>query len=602
MTPVVTTTSAPVPTDVTVEPTATPTTTTTDVTTKAPTTIPVTTDLPVVTAKTEEPLSNSTLLILNGTNAPVTTVSSDNIFDKTPSPTNEGGAPSGNNLVTDAPIPSRPSSAPRTTPVPGAAPTVADVDPSQATVAGSDTSGNKTNRYVFNAVVGLTLVFLAFFHYLAIDPSFLAPESATGAFTAPNSWELPSFASFMQFVAVVSCASVEAPHAIFASFTDSFSWLNFIVRGSANSGKPSAVVASSLLTDLTSSHRALEATGSVYDAFGFYQFSLRMIVLENDLFLRAWTFFFIVLVCLLVLVIATAAVSQFTGRRTPFTQSDSGSYTSTLRDASRRLQGITVWFVTMAVLPLSTVSMYELMRDITSAIGFGSISGVFALISLVVIGVGILAAGYMILRHTEVQLSKYRTKITFGVLYTNFKFEFRAFFAAALLLQYATGVLLAGVVAPSTQLILLMALHAAYIVLVVVLRPFVSTLQLVFTIVFEVVVVAVFGLSYAMSKATTIDSKLTLAYVVVILVCVVIVAMFIRSLIKLWTFVVGAGSHDLSTRTNGVIPPLQSAELNSNRGADTISLNSGSLGSDDYATLATPTKTVKLVDTNAKQV
>ncbi|RHY24888.1 hypothetical protein DYB32_008641, partial [Aphanomyces invadans] len=185
---------------------------------------------------------------------------------------------------------------------------------------------------------------------------------------------------------------------------------------------------------------------------------------------------------------------------------------------------------------------------------------------------------------------------------TNFKFEFRAFFAAALLLQYATGVLLAGVVAPSTQLILLMALHAAYIVLVVVLRPFVSTLQLVFTIVFEVVVVAVFGLSYAMSKATTIDSKLTLAYVVVILVCVVIVAMFIRSLIKLWTFVVGAGSHDLSTRTNGAIPPLQSAELNSNRGADTISLNSGSLGNDDYATLATPTKTVKLVDTNAKQV
>ncbi|RHY16287.1 hypothetical protein DYB36_006221 [Aphanomyces astaci] len=576
------------------------------------TTIAVTTDLPIVTKKVEDNVTGTTFEILNGTKAPVTTVGSDDLIDLSPSPSKlnpSNPAPGGGGEAPEAPAPARPISAARTAAPPGGGPAgPSDIVPSEAAVSGADTPGDKTNRYVFNTVAGLTLVFLAFFHYLAIDPSFLAPESVAGALVAPNSWELPSFATFMQMVAVVSCANVDTPHAIFVSFTDSFSWINFIVRGSAYTAK-SPVVASSLVLLSTPSHRRalnadVQVSATSYDAFGFFQFALRSNVFEFDLFVRAWTFFFIAVMILLVLVITTAVVSQISGRRTPFTQTDSGSYTSTLKEASRRMQGFTVWFITMAVLPLSTVSTYELMRDITSAAGFGSITGIFALLALVVMGGGIVAAGYVVLRQSEVQLSKYRTKITFGVLYTNLKFEFRSFFAVSLLVQYATGVLLAGVVAPSIQMVLLIALHGVYVALLVLLRPFVTTWQLVFTFVFEAVLVAVFGLVYAMAYTTSTDSKQTYAYVVVVLVCVVIVLMFVRSLVKLWTFVIGArGAHDdvNSTRTQCTIPQLHSAEFNSNRGVDTISLNSGSLPSDHYMTLTTPSRTVKLVNTSAKR-
>ncbi|KAH9187319.1 hypothetical protein AeNC1_010709, partial [Aphanomyces euteiches] len=586
-------------------PTSTPDATSTAVPSTTVTTLtPVTTDIPLVTTAPVATQSDGVKELFDSnrttTATPTTTSVENKVLDVPPVTI----VPPSANDETSAPVVTRPPSAPR-----GENTTQITSDtPVQAAVFGSDSSGQKTNRYVFNAVVGLTLVFLVFFHFIAIDPSFLTPESASEAFVAPNSWELPTFVGFMQLVAVVSCANVDVPHTIFVTFTDSFSWLNFLVRGDAYTSKSTTTAATvtGLLASLNGKqgNRRLVDSTLDYDPFGFVQYTIRLNVLETDLFVRAWTFFFIVVAVFLVIVILAFVISQCMVRRNPHSQySDSGSHSTTIKHASRRMQGFTVWFLTVAVLPLSTVSMYEVMQDSHSTDGFGSTSGVLALVALIVIAVVILGAATAVYRMSEVDLSKYRTKITFGVLYTNYQYEHRLFFAVNLVVQMLTGVLLAGVVKSSVQMIILLAIHVVYLLAMIVLRPFVTKLQLAFAAIFELILVIVFGLVYAMAQANREDEskKKGLAYGFVILICIVIVVVFVRCLVKLWTFITGAnGSEPLST-TERNIPPLNSAEFDSHRAADTISLSSGLRSGEDvdYASMATPGKTIKLVDTSA---
>ncbi|KAF0687275.1 Aste57867_20969 [Aphanomyces stellatus] len=174
------------------------------------------------------------------------------------------------------------------------------------------------------------------------------------------------------------------------------------------------------------------------------------------------------------------------------------------------------------------------------------------------------------------------------------------FFAVALLVQFATGVLLAGVVTPSTQMILLLALHGAYLVLLLVVRPFTTTLQLIFTAAFEFVLLVVFGLVYAMAQAadTNTATKKGLSYGIVILVCIVIVLLFVRSILKLWVHVTGGKTDEFPGSTNGLMtPPLESIEKAG--GEDTISLGStrSHPSGGAYATLTSPSHTVRLVNT-----
>ncbi|RHY29202.1 hypothetical protein DYB32_005348 [Aphanomyces invadans] len=557
--------------------------------------------MPVITNKVEE---NAT-----GTNErPATTVSSEGSVGSTPSPSNANvpGELSGGPDAMDGPAPTRPISASRTNSS-GKESGVGDIDPSQASAPSIDTHGHRTSRFVFNAVVAVTLAFLAFFHYVAMDTTCVVPDTPWGALAAPNSWELPSFVSFMQTVAILSCANVDAPHAALVSFTDSFSWVNFVVRGSA-SPLAKTHAAANVLSDMARAHQRTLASANddaaiaSSGAFGILQFALRMNVFELDLFVRAWTFCFIVLSCLLALVVITALVAGASKRRgVLFTLSTMGRYAAHMEEASHRLQGFTVWFATIAVLPLATVSMYELMRNVTSTAGIGSISGVFSLAALIFLGDSILVAGWIVSRCTNVDLSKYRAKVTFGVLYTNLKFEFRAFFAVSLAVQYATGLLAASVVAPSTQLFLLMGLHLAYAILIAMVSPFISTLQLVFTVVFELVVVAVFGMAYGMAHTTNASLKRTLAYAVIVLVCIVVVGMFVRCLYKLWMFVVGTEMSAInSIYSQGAVSQVESMDHTTHCGRnsnDTLSLD---IDMDNFTTFLTPTNTVNFVETNAK--
>ncbi|KAH9107231.1 hypothetical protein AeMF1_017375 [Aphanomyces euteiches] len=428
--------------------------------------------------------------------------------------------------------------------------TTNDLTPNTTTIAllGSDSSGQRATRYFFNAVVGLTLVFLAFFHYIAIEPSFLSPDTSTGAFMAPNSWELSLFVSLMQIAALISCASVDVPHAIFVMLTDSFTWLNFLVGGTAKRSQQQQ-------------QRRLEAVAATsYDPFGLVQFALRVNIMERDLFIHAWTFFFIVIGALLVAMIAASFLTQSTARK-------EGLPSRTKSDIASKA------FLTMAVLPLSAFSMYEVGQDSQSLDGFGSISGILALIALLAIAALILYAAVAVYRTSEVDLSKYKTKITFGVLYGNYKYESRLFFAATLCVHMLTGVLLAGVVEPSAQMILLLALHGFYLAIMLLLRPHVTTLQLAFSADAELVILVIFGLVHAMTLANRTDeqTKKALAYAVVILVCIVILLVFGRCLLRLWMYLIH-DNYEAETSGNQPLAALISSNYWFEEGRETPSL------------------------------
>ncbi|KAH9180936.1 hypothetical protein AeNC1_017088, partial [Aphanomyces euteiches] len=485
-------------------------------------TLPVTTSLPFVTTaapQTLSPFVNDLINKRTTTAAPTSTTAIDNLLviftmaPPTPLPTLSDGSLAPTTEPPQTVVP-RPNSTRRNDNSP------VSKDDSSATaisVSGAETPKIETNRYIFSALVGLTLALLAFFHYIAIDPSFVGPDKAMGVFTSPNSWELPTFISFMQCVSLGSFLNINAPHAVYVAFTDSFAWMNALLRSLSDSElKPT--MASSLVATLsqnsTQNRRLADATSTdmavTYDGFGFEQFALRSNLRERDLFVRVWTFFFIVFASLVAIATVAKLVAEMLKRNSPHGSShftSSSQYNTRAQEFSRRVVGFVVLLVTAAILPLSLVSTYELMQDINSANGFGSLSGIFALLSLIVLVSLVIGATVAVSKSSEVQLSKYDMKVTFGFLYVNLKYDRRLFCVVTLLVQLLTGVFLA--VLPSSQCLLLLILHGVYLLLILGLRPFQSLFMFCMVILFEMCLLVLFGIEYAMvhSDLNAIESK-----------------------------------------------------------------------------------------------
>ncbi|RHZ29042.1 hypothetical protein DYB37_004880 [Aphanomyces astaci] len=479
-------------------------------------------------------------------------------------------------------------------------------------VAGAETPNTQTNRYIFSAVVGVTLVFLVFFHAIAIDPSYV-PLDATllGAFTAPNSWELPTFVLFMQGVALGSFANVNAPHAVLVAFTDSLAWLQFQVRHEAASGGTRRLEA--VATD--------DGDAAVYDTFGIQQFALRSSIREKDLFLHAWTFFLIGLAVLMACAIACTAVARVLHDRevngtTWFHRSlsnhnrrhhrrqrthMSSSLTSsqpphvTANHMARYVLAFTVLWGIVSILPLSMLSAYECMQDVHSTSGFGSFTGLVSLAALIAVVSAVVGTAIAVTSMSEVDLTKFNTKAMFGVLYVNLHYDHRLFGAVSLVVQLASGAVVALAPTASSQPLWLVGVHAIYMGLLVAVRPFVTSLQLMTTVLLELCLLAVFAMVAVMaSPATSLQTKRTVAFGVVGVVCCVILICFVRNLVKLWVYIAGKvpfdaddqGDHDVTSRRR---------KRRTTRQLQLVVRSGCDLGPDTGGLPASPINTIQLV-------
>ncbi|KAF0683663.1 Aste57867_24308 [Aphanomyces stellatus] len=407
---------------------------------------------------------------------------------------------------------------------------------------GEDSSANQAARVVLNSVVAATMVALMALHLVAMDPSAASAGGSTNPTAgAPSLWELPTFMTFMQNMAVVAMASIDAPYQPFALFTDTFSWLLFLVKGShepvgsqSASGNNSAA-GGRLLTDVTTGHNLT----SPYDAFGIQQFALRLHIRFEDMFVRAWTAFFVAMAVISLVILLCHTASRVLARHSGPHLNEEGVRSKVadhLARGGQKLQGFLIWVVTQAIMPLTAVSVYETMTASHSSAGFGHTGcGVLALVVLIVLGSVCIATALVLHKQTELSLSKFQTKLTFGVLYVNLKFSLRVFSGVSLLVQFATGVFMSGFIQPSSQMIWLMGIHGLYLVVVVSLRPFTTTLHLTVASLVEVANIAIYALCFAQANAShdDIETKKQLGYAIMGLVMLLVFLFFARALVQL---------------------------------------------------------------------
>ncbi|KAF0683666.1 Aste57867_24311 [Aphanomyces stellatus] len=411
-------------------------------------------------------------------------------------------------------------------------------------VLGDDSLTAKVTRVVLNAVVASTIAVLMAFHFTAMDPSAASSPAGGGAggLNAPNLWELPTFMTFLQNMAIVAMASIDAPYQPFVLFTDMFSWLLFLVKGSEPDPPPPLVNGKSPGRYLV---EAAANPTSVYDAFGIEQFALRLHIRQEDMFVRAWTAFFIVTAAILFLIIFCHTISRILARHSGPHLNEDGARIKVadhMTTIGHKLQGLFIWILTQAVMPLTAVSVFETMHASRSSRGFGhSTSGILALAVLVVLGGACLGTALVLSKQTEVSLSKFQTKLTFGVLYVNLKFHLRAFSGVSLLVQFATGVFMSGFIQPGSQMMWLIGVHGLYFLVLLGVRPFVTKLHLIVAVLVEVVNIVIYGLSFAQAKAShdDLDTKKRLGWAIMGLVGVLIVLFFARTLVKVYNKVTG---------------------------------------------------------------
>ncbi|OQR82799.1 mucin-like protein [Achlya hypogyna] len=471
------------------------------------------------------------------------------------------------------------------------------VETKKDVTTGTESSALQTVRYITSALVGITLVVLAFFQFLAMNPSYLLPDSAADRLLAPNSWELPLFVSFVQQVGALALArNAKVPQLFYTNFLDSLSWLNFLIRGSAPAPSTASVSSFQL-------HRRLADV----DAVGFAQFALRTDVKERDWFLRVWVAFLVLLAVILVCVIATAVFAKWAATRgNPFhtETSDSHKRSVNLRSISRRLLGMCVVVAYLVLLPMTMIALFEILQDSSTA-GFPHANAILALVSLVLV-IGALGAGMVALyRKTEAGLSRWQTRVVFGAVYSNYTYCCRLFFAAPALVQVLTGVVVATVTAnPLTQLLVLIVLHLVYVAAMVLLRPFECSVHFAFALATEGLIMVLYGLAAGMTGDNlTKDTQVSLSYAIIVLVLIVFVLMFIRQLVMLWTYSSGWAKESNESYTG--LPTLHDHDMESGAGQYTISLHGSEPRSgthlSDPKEADSPTNTIRIVDTS-KQI
>ncbi|RHY82074.1 hypothetical protein DYB31_011295 [Aphanomyces astaci] len=355
------------------------------------------------------------------------------------------------------------------------------------------------------------------FHVTALDPP---PVSVGDLAGPPNLWELPVFFTFLQNVAIVAMASIDSPYAPFALFTDSFSWLLFLVKGSRPPSPSSRALQ-------TSAHEA---------AFGIQQFALRLNIPERDLFVRAWTCFFVVMSSMLLLLCLFNGLATYFSRHNGplLNQVEDHPNADRFEKWGLKVRGVLVWVLTQAVLPLTAVSVFEASASQSRAAG-GSASSALAVAVLVIIGDACVGASLVLWRQTESSLSKFHTKATFGVLYVNLQFPHRAFCGVTLMVQLVSGAMMSGVVTPSTQMLWIVGVHGLYMLVLVSVRPFVTNLHMSVAVLVELVNIAIYCLCFAQAKAAVDDihTKKTLGYVAMGLTCLLVALFFVRTLVKI---------------------------------------------------------------------
>ncbi len=446
--------------------------------------------------------------------------------------------------------------------------------------SGIESSGEQCLRFIISALIGITIVIMAFFQFMALNPSYLLPDASLDRLLAPNSWELPLFVTFLQQIGTLALAQKPTkPLLFYSNFLDGLSWLSFLIHGGASSSSLSWTTLSTVglvrhrRRFLSESHSKMSSESSHLstdsDAVGYIQFSDRTHVRENEWFVRLWFAIVVVLSVLLLFVVITALISRWASHQRqrlhhhPFqsdmimNSSESHKRSMSLRSISRRFLSMCIVVVYMSMLPLTMMALFEIHRDGTTA-GFPHATSVFAFITLLALVAAIMVGMFALFAKSEAALSKWQTKVVWGVVYSNYHYRARLFFSIPCLVQVLTGVMIACVTRDAlTQMMSVIVLHALYVALLLVLQPCECRIHLLFAVAFEVLTIIVFSIACGMTTTgLTAMRQDGLSHAIVVLVSLVVICMFLRQLVLLWQYASGWAKVEDQTMSSMMLPVL----------------------------------------------
>ncbi|DAZ93822.1 TPA: hypothetical protein N0F65_004211, partial [Lagenidium giganteum] len=367
-------------------------------------------------------------------------------------------------------------------------------------------------RYTATALAGISMALLLFFHYISLDGS----TGWSGALLSPNTWEFLLYVGFLQQMASVSqLPNVRAPGILF-DFSDAFAWVNFLIQRKSD----------------TSNARRLVSQVTVIDGVAAY--SIRLGISESKVLYHAVLGVVVVLAVLMLVFFTTAmcAKQRAEDEVNMSLRHSAQQRVRRMRSISLRTLGLCVLIWFFALYPLSLMAAFETYME-TKA---DAIRGALAVVILVFVGLclGVLAvAARAIFHRSEEELQSFDMLAVWGCLYADYNYKCRMFFVVTALLQILTGIVIGGVDADPSQLVVVLVLNVVYVGTAGLLSPFVTRMVAVFSYAVAAAKILNYGLVFCFlqSSSMSTDGRKKAADAYIAINTIVLFVWFVRHLI-----------------------------------------------------------------------
>jgi hypothetical protein len=377
-------------------------------------------------------------------------------------------------------------------------------------------------------VAGISVALLLFFHYVSLDD--ISQSSGTSLWN-PNTWEFLVYVGFLQQMASVSQLSLSKAPSYLLEFTDSFSWITFVLHGSS----------------IKDGNRNRRLETIVLE--GVVAYADRIDIPESKIFYHCLIGFLIVIGIMLMIFFMFTLFAKYQAeqgaRNFHVLTASFGRKIQKLRCTSIRTLGLCVLIWFFALYPLALFSSYEISMSMqASASSINILTSIcVAMIALVILCFGILAlSGIIIMHKSWEELQQNENIATLGSLYAEYIYSRRMFFVVVCLVQLLTGIFIGAINRNPTQLILVVVVQVIFLVNVFLFSPFSNSFVFKFTVALTVVKMINFGFAFAFfnSQANTtfkVNLRGKIAQTYILFNSFVILLWFVRFLVIFSTYI-----------------------------------------------------------------
>lgn len=382
----------------------------------------------------------------------------------------------------------------------------------QSGLYASSSSSQNIARYAACAASVFSIVLLVGFHLSYSDDRLKWPTHSPGTYWSPNTWEFITYVGYLQQTMALSPMTLMQTPYFLWEFTDIFAWSNLLVYQNPSS-------------DASETRRLnviiLNSLVGYADRIGTDEANL-IYTIDTDFVLA----FGVVLAVALVLF----GIQKY--RKNSQTGMDA---TKPSVSGVRRVLSLLVLLWFFALFPLALIGAFEVSMEIQSSM-FEMGPLLLSLLAMVAIsGGGLSVAGRTLFQANTNKLNQPAIRATWGVLYLDHKHKLRLFFIFTAALQMVTGVAIGFLRSGKTLLVLLLVLHATYMLALYSCAPFKRSAALAQRFSFAATAIKMINLlmmfAFLESVHMSVDTRCRVARAFIVMNCIVIFVWLFRLLV-----------------------------------------------------------------------